>query len=385
MRRGLPLVFGLSLTTLAAALALIGSLIAAGHDGPNQWALILLATVVFGAVGATVVVRGDGNAVGWWMLGMGVVLGPFQLLVDAYADYSYRVHPLPAASFVAWSDVLPSGSLVGLLSMILLLYPTGHLPSRRWRWLVVAIGVDVATSVLVAALRPGQLDGPPYANPLGVHVPGLTVLGGVADVAQIGGLLVSAGSVVLRWRLANGVQRQQLKCLAAAALLWPVVVIPLLTLPTRVSDSWVGGVLFILPIVATAVAVGVAITRYRLYDVDRVVSRTVSYAVVTGLLVGVYVGVVALTTRVLPFGGSVGTAASVLVAVALFAPLRRRVQHLVDRRFNRTRYDAEATVESFAHRLRDDVELDTVRRDLLAAVHATVQPAAASVWLRESS
>jgi hypothetical protein len=385
MRRWLPLTFALPAAAVAAALALIGAQIAAGAGGlPDQWQLILLATVVFGVVGAIVVVRGNGNPVGWWLLGMGMLLGPSQLLVDAYAAYSAQVHRLPAAPFMAWADVFPSAALVGLLSMILLLYPTGRLPSRRWRLLVALVGLDVAASMLTAALRPGRLDGPPYDNPLGMHVPGMTALSDGANVAQICLLLVSASSVVLRWRRANGVQRQQLKCLAAAAILWPVVAVPLVTLPSRITDGWIGETLFVLPVVAMAVAIGVAITRYRLYDVDRVVSRTMSYAVVTGLLVGVYVGCVVLLTDVLPFGGSVGTAASVLVAVALFAPLRRRIQHVVDRRFNRARYDAEATVEAFAHRLREAVALESVRDDLVAVVGRTVQPTTMSVWLRES-
>jgi hypothetical protein len=131
-----------------------------------------------------------------------------------------------------------------------------------------------------------------------------------------------------------------------------------------------------------AASIGLAIVRYRLYDIDRLISRTLAYATVTGLLVGVYVGLVTLATRVLPFSSPLGVAASTLVAVALFTPLRRRVQRLVDRRFNRARYDAEATVAAFAHRVRDDVDLEVVSSEFVHAVQSSVEPAHVSLWLR---
>jgi hypothetical protein len=136
---------------------------------------------------------------------------------------------------------------------------------------------------------------------------------------------------------------------------------------------------------ALPLALGVGILKYRLYDVDRLISRTVSYAVVTGLLVGVYVGLVTLATRVLPFSSPLGVAASTLAAAALFNPLRKRVQRLVDRRFNRARYDAEAMVAAFAQRVRDDVDLDAVSSEFVRAVQISVEPAHVSLWLRPTS
>jgi hypothetical protein len=138
-------------------------------------------------------------------------------------------------------------------------------------------------------------------------------------------------------------------------------------------------------IAALPISIGVGILRYRLYEIDRLISRTLSYAILTGLLVGVFVGIVALATDVLPFSSPVAVAASTLAAAALFNPLRRRVQHAVDRRFNRSRYDAEEIVTAFAARLRDAVDLDTVRQELLRAVDGAVQPAHASVWLRPTA
>ena len=139
---------------------------------------------------------------------------------------------------------------------------------------------------------------------------------------------------------------------------------------------------FAVGLTALPVAMGVGILRHRLYEIDRLISRTLSYAILTGLLVGTFIGLVALTTNTLAISGRVGVAASTLAAAALFNPLRKRIQHLVDRRFNRARYDAEATVAAFTARLRDAVELDTIRADLLAAVTRAVEPTHASVWIK---
>jgi hypothetical protein len=144
---------------------------------------------------------------------------------------------------------------------------------------------------------------------------------------------------------------------------------------------------FLLPfgIAALPIGMGVGILKYHLYEIDRIISRTLSYAIVTGLLVGVYVGLVTLATRVLPFSSPLGVAASTLAAVALFNPLRRRVQRVVDRRFNRARYDAETTVSVFAQRLRDDIDLEAVRAEFVGAVQAAVEPVHVALWLRETA
>jgi len=169
--------------------------------------------------------------------------------------------------------------------------------------------------------------------------------------------------------------------LLAAALLWPPVVLVLVLGPSSFGDSVWGQLLFAIPVITMVVAVYVAVARYRLYDIDRVISRTVSYVIVTGVLVGCYVGVVALATRLLPFSSSVGVAASTLFVAAAFNPLRRKVQAGVDRRFNRARYDAARTVERFAVRLRDEVDADRVRVDLLHVASSAVEPANISFWL----
>jgi uncharacterized membrane protein (DUF485 family) len=191
-------------------------------------------------------------------------------------------------------------------------------------------------------------------------------------------VLWAAVLAVRRFRRATGQERQQFKWLAASALLL------LVTFPVAAAfnSSYIAGIPFSVALVALPVSVGIAVLRYRLYEIDKLISRTISYAILTGLLASVFIGIVALATDVLPFSSPVAVAASTLAAAALFNPLRKRVQHLVDRRFNRARYDAEAIVTAFTLRLRDAVDLDTVRHELLGAVDGAVQPAHASVWLR---
>jgi hypothetical protein len=183
-----------------------------------------------------------------------------------------------------------------------------------------------------------------------------------------------------RYRRASGERRQQLKWLAAGAV---VCVVGLaISSASGSSSTVIGGVTFCVGLAALPLGIGVGILKYRLYEIDRLISRTLSYAILTAFLVGVFVGLIALTTNTLALSGRVGVAASTLVAAALFNPLRVRIQRHVDRRFNRARYDADATVAAFAARLRDAVELDAIRDDLLDSVNRAVQPTHASVWFR---
>ena len=183
---------------------------------------------------------------------------------------------------------------------------------------------------------------------------------------------------VLSWRRATGERRQQLKWLAAGA----VVTVVTIAVSIGVSSSRVVGEVLGIGLAALPVGIGVGILKYRLYEIDRIISRTMAYAIVTGLLLGVYAGLVLLATGVLGFRSSVAVAVSTLAAAALFNPLRRRVQHAVDRRFNRARYDADQTVMAFAARLKDAVDLDSVRDDLATVVDKALEPAHVSVWIR---
>jgi hypothetical protein len=191
---------------------------------------------------------------------------------------------------------------------------------------------------------------------------------------------------LLSWRRASGERRQQLKWLASGAAITIASVVAALvfatTGPAPQVEVWVDNFLWF-GLAALPVSMGVAILRYRLYEIDRIISRTLAYTVVTGLLVAAYAGLVLLSTHVLALSSSVAVAASTLAAAAAFSPLRRRVQRIVDHRFNRARYDADVTVAAFAGRLQDEVDLDSVRADLAGVVTSTLEPAHLSVWLRE--
>jgi hypothetical protein len=342
-----------------------------------------VAYLAFPVVGGLVAWRIPRNAIGWIFLANGL-FSTVDVLSRNFADRVVAEHRTgPLAHLCAWVDGwlwVPGIAL--LLVYGLLLFPTGRPPSPRWHWVVpvsavASIGWIVSAGVVTwpkstAALVSNQV--PTTSGPAKT----LFVVGVGCVLVVLGCALASAVSLLGRLVVAGGVERAQVKWVAAAGAIAVLIeaLTPVLPQIQTLGES-VGFALI-------AVAAGVAIMRYRLYDIDRIISRTVSYAVVTGLLVGVYLGCVALLTDLLPFGGTVGTAASVLVAVALFAPLRRRVQHVVDHRFNRARYDAEATVIAFAGRLRDNVELDSVRADLLAVVHRTVEPTHATLWLRST-
>jgi uncharacterized membrane protein YidH (DUF202 family) len=355
---------------------------------PRRGAGELVVTVMiqaFPAVGVLLVARRPGNAIGPIFLltgALAAVQGLSESIVArALAEQDLSGIAVRAAAWLQSWTWLPTITIPLVFGTLLL--PDGRPLSPFFRRVTVAAAVSVGgtvalyaaaalttpTAELVNANSSNQAQGLER-----VFFTAVTVLVACALVCAVLGVV----SLALRYRRGSEQVRQQLKLVLLAAAL---------ALACVLAGSFVNDLQNTLEpvgIALLAVGVGVAILRYRLYDIDRIVSRTVSYAVVTGLLVGVYVGVVALTTRVLPLPGDVGTAASVLVAVGLFAPLRRRVQNAVDRRFNRARYDAEATVTAFAGRLRDNVELDSVRADLLAVVRQTVEPAHASLWLRRA-
>jgi hypothetical protein len=262
-----------------------------------------------------------------------------------------------------------------------LLVPDGRLRSRRWRP-VAATGMAAAALVLVGlGLAPARLEDTLIANPFGLAGPAGTVaaaLAGAGTLLWVATMVASVACVVVRFRSSVGVERQQLRWVAAGAA---AAVAGLLAGAAGPENTVLSRVLYS-SVLCVPVAVAVAVLRYRLWDLDRLVSRTVTYAVVTALLVVPYLLVVPAAGRLAQGSGSLAVAAATLAAVALFQPLRRRVQDLVDRRFNRARYDAARTVEGFAVRLRDQVDLDALRGELLAVVDQTVQPTRTSLWLR---
>ena len=269
---------------------------------------------------------------------------------------------------------------------MLLLTPTGSLPSPRWRWWARLVAGAGTLGMVASVLYPRPLE-PEYSafeNPLSVpalEAPvGMAI--GVSALLVVLGLLTGAGSLLLRFRRARGVERLQLRWLMVGAVLAAVaLLVAVVALQSPEADD-LFQVTFGLSLALLPLATGAAILRYRLYDIDRIVSRTLAYALLTVLLGGGYAAVVLGLGQLLGADSSLVVAGATLAVAALFQPLRRRVQGLVDRRFNRRRYDAALTIAAFSTRLRDQVELDTLTTELLTVVDQTMQPTGSSLWLR---
>ena len=367
-----------------AGLAHLG--VNASNGGPQWWTFTPL-----GVVGFVVAWRKPRNPLGWCLLGM-TVAGAFSEDGSFYAIASYRVrHGTLPLGWVAMLAQPGWAILIVLIGLTVLIFPDGTLPSARLRWvlwLYLAMGLVWMGSAYVitfnAILRHDiRVDsgGNLLALDNGAASPSWwTALQNVLFVALALSLLVSLAGQVASYRRSSGERRQQLKWLLggfAAGLAGLVLGIAL----GKATGLWNAiGHVVILATLAVPVSMGVAILKYRLYDIDRVLSRTLAYAIITGLLIGVYAGLVLLAQQVLRFSSPVAVAASTLAAAALFNPVRRRVQHAVDRRFNRARYDADQTVAAFAARLQDAVDLDAVRDDLAGVVQAALEPAHLGLW-----
>jgi hypothetical protein len=346
--------------------------------------------IAFAVMGALIVSHRPGNRMGWLFCA-----GVFFALVaalDAYALYALAARPeagLPGGVAAAW--VVSWGALVGFLLVVLvpLLYPSGRLPSPRWRPVLWLTGLLAAAGILTGAVRPGPLQAsqvPVAPNPLGV--PGAAGLVAavelVAAVASVPLFLAAVASLVVRFRRARGVERQQLKWFAFASLgvVLSFVLSALLSTVPGMSELRVDLLSYSLTL-GWPVALGVAILRHRLYDIDRLINRTLVYGSLTILIgLGYAAWVVVLGQLFGQDRSSLIVAGATLAAAAVFQPLRRRVQAAVDRRFDRRRYDAAKTVEAFGARLRDQVDLDTLTEELLAVVDQTIAPATVSLWLR---
>jgi hypothetical protein len=334
--------------------------------------------VPFGIVGFVVALRQPRNPIGWILLGLAFVF----LLSSVAGQYAVMVYhqgyhlPLPrAAVFLAGFWIW----LIILLPLPVALFPDGRL-SGRWRF--VLWGYLAVSTLLVASgswqditgigAKQIRIDSTGYLQ----SARGSSAVDAVLLALILAFCLAWVIRLVVDYRRSAGVYRQQLKWLLSGGTVSLIGLI--LTLATN------GSFLFA-AIAALPVSLGIAILKYRLYEIDRLISRTLAYLLVTGVLVGVFLSLVVLTTRVLPFSSPVGVAASTLAAAALFNPLRKRVQHLVDRRFNRARYDAEATVAAFSHRLREAIDMDTVQRELVRTVDRAVEPAHTSLWIRPTA
>jgi hypothetical protein len=351
---------------------------------------LVVAAVSAATVGAVLVSRRPAHPVGWLLLGIGLLV-PVAAVAYGYVRYGLVARPgaLPAASYLAGI----SNGIIALLpacgGFVLLLTPTGSLPSPRWRWWARVAATAPVVFLVSSALDPQPLfpEYPAVGNPLAVP-PALT--GPLRDVGEAGGavvvaaLVVAAGSLAVRFRRARGVERQQLRWVAVGAALGAVAILVAVVSAALLGNEGVVAAGLGVCVALLPLATGAAILRYRLYDLDRIISRTLAYGLLTVLLGGGYAGLVLGLGQLLGRDSSLVVAGATLAVAALFQPARRRVQQAVDRRFNRHRYDAAQTIAAFSARLRQQVDLQVLTAELLAVVEQTMQPTQVSLWLRSS-
>jgi hypothetical protein len=344
---------------------------------------LVLGVVSAATVGAVLASRRPRHPVGWLLLTLGLSLAAAGA-ATGYANYGLLARPgaLPATAYAALYHGVSILFVAVCLGFVLLLTPTGSLPSARWRWWARVAVAAPLLAVGSSALLPFD---PPYqsvANPLAVaQLAGpLRVVNFVTWLVTGLAILIAAWSLVVRFRRARGVERQQLRWLALAAGLTGAVLLALVAVAPTGNElllGWLSAVCVALLPLAT----GAAILRYRLYDLDRIISRTLAYGLLTVLLGLGYAGVVLGFGRLLGRDSSLVVAGATLAAAAVFQPARRRIQRVTDRRFNRRRYDAAQTIQAFSARLRQQVDLDTLTAELLAVVEETMQPTRVSIWL----
>lgn len=350
--------------------------------------LLILVVASFGIVGAIVATRLPGNAIGWILWASGTFMG-WSIAANTYANESLERYAgtLPGTVAVAW---LSSVGIIPILCVtaifVPLLFPDGHLPSRAWRPVAWFAGMAIGLTAFINAIAPGTMsNGVAIQNP--TAIPGLGPLPDVLGIVVVGSLAVSfvlaVGSVVRRYRRGTSVERQQTRWFASSAMVTLVAVGLGFSGIGPLADG--GWLLVLAGLALMPMAIGVAILRYRLYDLDRLVSRTISYGLLTGALLAAYAGLILLLQGPLGIvtgGSTLAVALSTLVVAALFQPIRVRLQHIVDRRFDRARYDAERMTAEFAERLRDEVDLATLSDELDSTVGKAVAPSLVGLWLR---
>jgi hypothetical protein len=360
----------------------------------EPWLDNTLTAVFYPTVGALVASRRPENPVGWLLCLYGVAISISYFCAE-YAIYALLAEPnsLPAGEALVWiaSWMLPI--IIGIPAFLYLLFPTGKLPSRRWRWVAWLTGALVLAGVITSAFSSGALMRilGPIRNPLGIE--GFTgvykALVVIISTVPLGAVVLS---VFMRLRHAIGVERQQIKWFAYAAAASFITTGLAYLLPSVVDTPlWferMGFALVIAFIPAVPIAIGIAILRYRLYDIDIIINRTLVYGSLTGVLALVYFGGVTATQALFRTITSqeelpqLAVVASTLVIAALFTPLRRRIQSFIDRRFYRSKYDARKTLQAFSATLREETDLNALSDDLVSVVRQTMAPAHVSLWLR---
>jgi hypothetical protein len=379
---------GLTLALVACAYAFVILTTLRGRPTDVYSYLAPLGVIPYALVGGVVASRRHKNPVGWFLVSSAVIVALQDFMIQ-YTTYNP----------VTDSDVLPlRQELVWLLSwtyipgfmlflaFLPLYFPNGRLLSSRWRWVVrIAVLVTVACAVNSAFL-PGQIKDLGIVNPLGVEAlrPISSRINNLLFVTLFAVVFASAISLVLRFRRSRGQERQQIKWLAFAASLVPVWLV--INYPVQAFSPLLFAVVENLMFMGIPVAVGIAVLRYRLYDIDRIINRTLVYGSLTAILVVVYFGGIVVLQRVFVLltgqQSTLAVVASTLLIAALFTPLRRRIQGFIDRRFYRRKYDARKTLEAFSTKLKNETNLEALNNDLVGVVRETMQPAHVSLWLR---
>ncbi|HVM35220.1 MAG TPA: hypothetical protein VM784_07750 [Actinomycetota bacterium] len=385
MRAWIPWTIAVPAIMLALSGVALSILNGNGLDGDASGAATL--ALSFSIAGAIVAWRRPGNIIGWLLLVQGIS-GCLDAFTFEYADYAYFTAPgtVPLASLVSWVSSFAFAPGAAMFPLLLLLFPTGQLPSPRWRWLPLTVAFAIALIAVPQAWSAWPLRGAELAG-------GETGFEGASAWARVG--LIALGicfvsslvALALRFRRAQGDERQQLKWVVfggAFTLFAHATASPATPLDLGGPLGELLSVVAFFALPSIPAAIGIAILKYRLYDIDVIVNRTLVYAALTAVLVAAYAaGVLLFRTILDPVTGDndVAIAASTLAVAALFGPARRRIQAFIDHRFYRSRYDAQQTLETFATRLRDELDLDALASEVLTVIGSTMQPAHAGLWL----
>jgi hypothetical protein len=382
----------ISWSSWAASVSLVGSALVLGlanrPEVPLFDAPLMIIPPTFATLGALISSRRPGNVMGWIFLATGI-LGGVQIFFGQYAKVTLASDglPLPGGTLAAWLAMLAQNSFPISIIFLVLLFPDGMLPSHRWRPLAWAMGIFLAVTLVVGALSPGPFpEFPSASNPFGIER--AQPSGAMLLAGALGGLICVVAtllSLIARFYFSRGEKRLQLKWFTYAAVVG-------LSTPLILSSfapglfQVLGQLAWTLGFLSLPVSAGVAILKYRLYDIDLIINRTLVYGPLTVMLVAVYVGgvlVLEYAFRTLTGSGSqLSIVASTLLIAALFNPMRRRVQNFIDHLFYRRKYDAARTLETFSARLRDETDMDALNSELLSVVQDTMQPEHVSLWLR---
>jgi hypothetical protein len=386
-RASLRLAWGLA--ALAPLLMLSSSLLSVVSGSSLEfgdvfiWAIAL----VFAAVGVLIAARHPGNAIGWIFLAAGVAAGLGALthsIAQHWVDGNGGSEALAKAAAL-YGELSWVPFILMPATFLLLLFPDGRLLSPRWRWIAWCAAAGMAGTFVAQGLKPGRIpDFPQIMNPIAVDHPLVDLLEGVSYIALLIGIVGSSISLIVRFRRSEGEQRQQMKWLALAgavvAVTIPIAFITYDAIGENAANAWI-----MLSVLCLPAATGIAVLRYRLYDIDVVINRALVYGALTAILTLAYLGGVLLfelALRPLTESSNLAIAGSTLAVAALFRPARGRIQEVVDRRFYRRKYDAARTLERFGARLRDEVDLDALGVELRAVAAETMQPSSVSLWLR---